>query len=703
MKIYFNLFIVCITILMTSTNVGAQCTVGILPDSIVVTCGDSVDISALGFLGDSAQTTNFNTGVIGVGWTSTTTLLYTDPCGPSLDGTPSAWFGNVPLPRTLTTNSFDMSCGGQICFDLDFAGDEAGNLSSCEDPDEADEGVFFQYSVDAGLNWTTINYFNPIPLYTSGTNPIYGWANYCFTLPAAAWTTNTIFRWDQPDATASTNDHWGIDNVVISPSGCSYWYDWSNIPGTNNGNSQTVSPMTSISYEVTYTDGIDVCNDSVTVVVNNLVIDVIATDTLICPGVCIDLDVILLNAPANICSETETASGGDDVTSIKWTTFPCVPAGVAVTGITLDASTSGLCDAWSAYDVIVNGTTIAFAQCDTIGLDLTSYLPIDSITIQSIDMDFFSDNIVLDATINISYSEYYSYNYLWTPSAGLNSANIQNPNACPSSTIIYGAMLTDTISGCTAKDSITIDVDLNAVPSLAGPITGTAIVCENATGVAYSVNPVFGATGYTWTLPIGAIITSGSGTDSITVDFGTNSGIVGVAAINSCGSGAEDSITVIVNSIDTSVSLIGMSISSNENGAIYQWIDCDNDSINGETNQSYTPAVNGNYAVLISVNGCTDTSACYNYLSTEVNNTSVKSERINIYPNPTSGKVLINFWGYKITEASIEIIDLLGKTVYQEEIKSKESVIDISRFSQGIYFLNFKNEEGSTVHKIIKK
>ena len=702
MKTYFNLFIVCAIIIGATTNAQSQCDVSIVPDSIVMTCGDSVSFSAFGFIGGSAQTTDFNAGVIGAGWTSFTNVLFTNPCGPSLDGTPSAWFGNVPMPRTLITNSFDMSCGGQICFDLDFAGIQGS--ADCESPDELDEGVHLQWSITGGAPWTSLFYFTPDGTNTS-TGAYSDWGNYCFILPVGAWSTNTTFRWDQPDGTATTNDHWGIDNVVISPSGCSYTYDWVNVPGVNNDNSQTVSPMTTTTYEVTYTDGVDVCTDSVMVVVNDMIIDITATDTSLCTGACIDLDVLLLNGPATSCGETETATGGDDVTNITWATFPCVPAGASITGITLDASTSGLCDAWSSLDVIVNGTTVAFTLCDTIGLDLTPYLPIDSITVQSVDMDLFIDNITLDATINISYSQSLAYDYLWSPTTDLNSSTIQNPTACPSVNTNYVATLTDLISGCTAKDSITIDVDLNAVPSLAGPVIGSAIVCESATGVTYSVNSVIGATGYTWALPAGAIITGGFGTDSITVDFGTNSGAVSVFPINSCGSGVGDSISVIVNSIDTSVSLVGMAISSNENGAIYQWIDCGNgnSAIGGEASQSYTPVVNGDYAVVVTNNGCVDTSACYNYLLTEVNNANVRNERINIYPNPSSGNILIDLRGNSIKNSSIEIIYLLGKTVYQEKDAQKLTSIDLSGFSRGVYFLNFKNEEGSTVYKIVKK
>ena len=57
----------------------------------------------------------------------------------------------------------------------------------------------------------------------------------------------------------------------------------------------------------------------------------------------------------------------------------------------------------------------------------------------------------------------------------------------------------------------------------------------------------------------------------------------------------------------------GTTLTADQTGATYQWLDCDNNYavINGETNQSYTPAVTGNYAVEVNMNGCIDTSACF--------------------------------------------------------------------------------------------
>ncbi len=91
-------------------------------------------------------------------------------------------------------------------------------------------------------------------------------------------------------------------------------------------------------------------------------------------------------------------------------------------------------------------------------------------------------------------------------------------------------------------------------PTLAGvtvgPITGSTTVCEGATSVAYSIPDVEEATGYSWTLPDGASISSGSGTRSIEVDWGTEGGRLCVFANTPCGS---QSYCIIVEVTDAPV------------------------------------------------------------------------------------------------------------------------------------------------------
>ncbi|HWY98296.1 MAG TPA: PHB depolymerase family esterase [Bacteroidia bacterium] len=65
-------------------------------------------------------------------------------------------------------------------------------------------------------------------------------------------------------------------------------------------------------------------------------------------------------------------------------------------------------------------------------------------------------------------------------------------------------------------------------------ITGSISVALSATGITYSVPNTSGST-YTWTAPAGAIIVSGQGTNSITVNFGTHSGYISVTETTKAG------------------------------------------------------------------------------------------------------------------------------------------------------------------------
>lgn len=86
----------------------------------------------------------------------------------------------------------------------------------------------------------------------------------------------------------------------------------------------------------------------------------------------------------------------------------------------------------------------------------------------------------------------------------------------------------------------------------------------------------------------------------------------------------QDLYNAQLNSIQSTVSITGITLNADLNGATYQWLDCDNGNspIVGETNQSFTPIETvGNYSVQTTLNGCVDTSTCYllDYSGIEIN------------------------------------------------------------------------------------
>ena len=95
----------------------------------------------------------------------------------------------------------------------------------------------------------------------------------------------------------------------------------------------------------------------------------------------------------------------------------------------------------------------------------------------------------------------------------------------------------------------------NVVPAQPGAINGNTNVYGTfgtGTSETYNVSEIDYAKNYTWTVPGGAIITSGQGSNSITVDFGTSSGDICVTASNDCGTSINTCQTILVN-IETEV------------------------------------------------------------------------------------------------------------------------------------------------------
>lgn len=556
-----NIFGLIALTVFSWSNLNAQCTVSITPDPIIISCGSYVEITANGLSGSPALSTSFDGGSIGAGWSTSGTPLYTNPCGPSLDGTPAAWFGNVPFPRTLATNGFDLSCGGQVCFDLDFGGDE--NATDCEDPDLLDEGVFFQYSINGGGTWVDIYYFEPT---SNITGPFYSWANYCFVIPAAAWTTNTMFQWSQPNASSAGNDHWGLDNVVITPIDCGYDYDWANIPGTDNPMSQIVSPMTDTYYTVTYTDGLFACVDSVLVTVQELEIDATSTLTNINCTDCPDLDMVLVNNNAGsiiddfdpsldftMWDEVQSGTVGGGCNSMSGNALyfdgtgsqrfvASVPVNSTACGIMSfslfmgNTGTFAPCgNAAAGEDIVFEYSTNGGVTYTTISTYLQSlwdannnwqtfavFLPPPAQTLSTMfrwrQVSFTScvgcDNWSIDNVSFVCAPPPYDFN--WSPATGLSDPLIQDPVACPFVTTNYVATITDPVSGCTATDSVLIDVSCNCTFMT---FTGDVSECENGNTYTVSGDIVYIENPGTGTLIVEATNASGTYSQTFNAPF----------------------------------------------------------------------------------------------------------------------------------------------------------------------------------------
>ncbi|MBT02489.1 MAG: hypothetical protein CL836_00380, partial [Crocinitomicaceae bacterium] len=128
-------------------------------------------------------------------------------------------------------------------------------------------------------------------------------------------------------------------------------------------------------------------------------------------------------------------------------------------------------------------------------------------------------------------------------------------------------------------------------------------------------------------------------------------------------------------------------LTSDVQGAIYQWLDCNNNNspIAGETNQSYTASVNGDYAVEVTKSNCTDISTCES-----VNNVVINSNNeINyvLYPNPNDGSFTLER-SFGNEQAEIIIYDLSGQSVFSDSWKSGRKKNIECNLSSGYYHMH---------------
>lgn len=153
-----------------------------------------------------------------------------------------------------------------------------------------------------------------------------------------------------------------------------------------------------------------------------------------------------------------------------------------------------------------------------------------------------------------------------------------------------------------------------------------------------------------------------------------------------------------INLLNTDISLVDdFTLQSNiPNAQTYQWIDCENNfqNIVGETNQTFVSNVNGSFAVIVNENGCSDTSNCLSINTLGLND--VGNEILIVFPNPTRNYLRISLNDKLLSE--FKLIDALGQSVIVGTINDKETIVDVSTLSRGMYTLLISSE--SLIHPV---
>ncbi|MCG8575920.1 MAG: T9SS type A sorting domain-containing protein [Flavobacteriales bacterium] len=160
-------------------------------------------------------------------------------------------------------------------------------------------------------------------------------------------------------------------------------------------------------------------------------------------------------------------------------------------------------------------------------------------------------------------------------------------------------------------------------------------------------------------------------------------------------------IDLTINTVDTSVIVNIGSLTANASPAAYQWIDCQDFSIiSGATDQTFAPTSSGNYALVVTENGCTDTSACYHLTPLSIEKNEFESS-ILLYPNPVTNGTFILQLKDTYQEVSITIRNPEGKLISQTKAKYTANVPVSINQPKGLYFITVQADEKVAVLKLL--
>jgi hypothetical protein len=153
----------------------------------------------------------------------------------------------------------------------------------------------------------------------------------------------------------------------------------------------------------------------------------------------------------------------------------------------------------------------------------------------------------------------------------------------------------------------------------------------------------------------------------------------------------EDTTHCIAPGVGTTLAGVTITATTTGAGITYQWLVCPGMAIapGASTNQTYTATANGNYAVVVSNPGCSDTSACVTVNSVGIAEWMDEHE-ISVYPNPNNGSFTIK--GSK--ESNLILQNEVGQIVQHFALNASNNYrFSMDNLSNGIYFIATGNNK----------
>lgn len=485
---------------------------------------------------------------------------------------------------------------------------------------------------------------------TAGTYSVTAYANCATATATVSVTVNNA----QPSISASGPLTFCQGGSVTLDAGNGFsGYSWS-----TGATTQSITVSTGGTYTVTVTNSGCTGTDSKTVTVtsNNLTPSIVASPSLnICPG------------------GSTTLDAGQGYTAYLWSDNSTAQTLVANAGGTYTVTVSqGTCSGTAS--VTVNQGNFPLT------VNITPAGPVSACV---------GETVTLDA--GGSYS-----GYTWS-----NGDNSQTTDVTATNTYTVTAM----DAGCVGTASV--QVTFNALPDPVISPFGTQTICSNQT-VTLSLDQPYDS--YSWT--------GGATSATTTVSQGGQYNVT--VTLNGCSGSSGNPVTVVVNQApNAAATLLGSAggfavLQASPAGGTYSWLSQTTQggayTNTGKTTLNDTVPCGSSpvfYSVVVTQNGCVDTSDAVSVSCTGLNDLSA-TIRFAVMPNPASEMVTISYDLPQAEQVQINLIDLSGRLLQRvfngHQSKGLQQVqIHLHDFASGTYFINFNTGSDSFSKVLIKE
>ena len=337
----------------------------------------------------------------------------------------------------------------------------------------------------------------------------------------------------------------------------------------------------------------------------------------------------------------------------------------------------------------------------------------------------------------------------WTVQGGSNATSISVISSSTSGTIIVRAR------GCdAATESVASEISVVVAPAqpgairyyVDGAVNNTCISKDATHTITFSIDPVAGADSYTWTFPsawgVNPINTAALSVTA-TTDM-TSGGTVSVTANHASGCNSTARTQQLIRSgldfcVDVTAPIprykayyVDPGNISNGTASYYQWFVGSSGTPVSEGADAYAylarETVTDIRVIITDSNGCetafsipdnipVNTSAC-NYTNLTLQQTGVTTARtagseknglqrgeaggLKLFPNPASDVITITL-PENVYQGNIMIYNATGNQMEAKSGVKKDMVVDISHYSDGMYYIAVSSSSGMFYDKFIVK